>query len=246
VDWRYSRFDAEKAGERNYAMRNGLTPPPPPFPKLDHGVVHQSPGEDQAEVTGSLAPQGRLRRLGTEGRGDDVIGHGFQLVVRRRPDLDDAQSSALAAIGCALLVLEDASDPAYAEDLGMALQLTNILRDVGPDHARGRIYLPEAERIDFGYTEEALARRERNEAFLDLMRFQAERARAFFAAAERELSRLDRRPLFAAEIMARVYRRLLDRIEASGFDVFRGEIRVPQVERIWIAASTALAFRTAR
>jgi 15-cis-phytoene synthase len=135
---------------------------------------------------------------------------------------------------------------AYAEDLGMALQLTNILRDVGPDHARGRIYLPETERIDFGYTEEALARRERNQAFLDLMRFQTERARAFFAAAERELSRLDRRPLFAAEIMARVYRRLLDRIEASGFDVFRGEIRVPQVERIWIAASTALAFRTAR
>jgi 3-(3-hydroxy-phenyl)propionate hydroxylase len=110
-------IDAEKAAERNYAMRNGLTPPPAPFPKLDHGVVHQSPGEGQAEVTGSLAPQGRLRRLGTEGRGDDVIGHGFQLVVRRRPDLDDAQRGALAAIGCALLVLEDASDPAYAEDL---------------------------------------------------------------------------------------------------------------------------------
>lgn len=134
----------------------------------------------------------------------------------------------------------------YAEDLGMALQLTNILRDIGPDHARGRIYLPESERIDFGYTEEALARRERNAAFLDLMRFQAERARAFFAAAERELSKLDRRPLFAAEIMGRVYRRLLERIEASDFDVFRGEIRVPHLERVWIAASTALALRAAR
>ena len=134
----------------------------------------------------------------------------------------------------------------YAEDLGMALQLTNILRDVGPDHARGRIYLPETERIDFGYTEEALARRERNEAFLDLMRFQAERARAFFVAAEQELSKLDRPPLFAAEIMGRVYRRLLERIEASGFDVFRGEIRVPRLERVWIAASTALALRAAR
>jgi phytoene synthase len=134
----------------------------------------------------------------------------------------------------------------YAEDLGMALQLTNILRDVGPDHARGRIYLPETERLEFGYTEEALARRERNEAFLDLMRFQAERARAFFTAAERELSKLDRRPLFAAEIMGRVYRRLLERIESSGFDVFRGEIRVPHLERVWIAATTALALRSAR
>jgi phytoene synthase len=134
----------------------------------------------------------------------------------------------------------------YAEDLGMALQLTNILRDVGPDHARGRIYLPETERDAFGYTEEALARRERNEAFLELMRFQAERARAFFAAAEREAASLDRRRLFAAEIMGRVYRRLLDRIEASGFDVFRREIRVPKLERVWIAASTALALRAAR
>lgn len=134
----------------------------------------------------------------------------------------------------------------YAEDLGMALQLTNILRDVGPDHARGRIYLPEAERLSFGYTEEALARRERNEAFFELMRFQAERAHAFFDAAEREAATLDRRPLFAAEIMGRVYRRLLERIEASGFDVFRGEIRVPRRERIWIAASTALALRSAR
>ena len=134
----------------------------------------------------------------------------------------------------------------YAEDLGMALQLTNILRDVGPDYSRGRIYLPEAEREAFGYTEEDLARRERNDAFLELMRFQSARARAFFAAAESEALKLDRRRMVAAEIMGRVYRRLLDRIEGSGFDVFRGEIRVPKMERVWIAATTALALRTAR
>ena len=134
----------------------------------------------------------------------------------------------------------------YAEDLGMALQLTNILRDVGPDYSRGRIYLPETEREAFGYTEEDLARRERNEAFLELMRFQSARARAFFAAAESEALKLDRRRMVAAEIMGRVYRRLLDRIEGSGFDVFRGEIRVPKMERVWIAATTALALRTAR
>lgn len=128
----------------------------------------------------------------------------------------------------------------YAEDLGLALQLTNILRDVGVDHARGRIYLPEDERLQFGYGEDALARSERSPAFLELMRFQAARARGFFAAAEREAAHLDRKRLVAAEIMSRVYRRLLDRIEASGFDVFRREIRVPRVERVWIAASTAL------
>jgi len=128
----------------------------------------------------------------------------------------------------------------YAVDLGVALQLTNILRDVGVDHARGRIYLPEDELRQFGYGEDALARSERSKAFLDLMQFQASRVRAFFASAEREVARLDRRRLVAAEIMARVYRRLMDRIEASKFDVFRSEIRVPKLERAWIAASTAL------
>jgi len=131
----------------------------------------------------------------------------------------------------------------YAEDLGLALQLTNILRDVGSDLARGRIYLPVDERLAFGVTDETLARRERSEAFLELMRYQAARARAFFAAAEREAARLDRRRMVAAEIMGRTYHRLLDRIERSGFDVFRDEIRVPKLERAWIAATTVLAAR---
>jgi phytoene synthase len=134
----------------------------------------------------------------------------------------------------------------YAEDLGLALQLTNILRDVGIDHARGRIYLPEDERRQFGYDEEALARSERSEAFLELMRYQVARARAFFASADRQAARLDRKKLFAAEIMGRVYRRLLDRIERSEFDVFQREIRVPKVERVWIAATTALGAYSAR
>jgi phytoene synthase len=128
----------------------------------------------------------------------------------------------------------------YAEDLGIALQLTNILRDLGSDLERGRVYLPAEERRQFGYTDEALARGERNDAFLRLMRFQAARARAFFASADREGATLPRR-MVAAEIMARVYRRLLERIEASGFDVFRREIRVPRHERIWIAATTAFS-----
>jgi phytoene synthase len=135
---------------------------------------------------------------------------------------------------------------AYAENLGLALQLTNILRDVGSDLARGRVYIPADELLRFGVTEETLRRRERNGAFLELMRFQAARARTFFQAAEREVQVLDRRRLLAAEIMARVYSRLLDRIEASGFDVLAREVRLSKVERVWIAASTALAVRSAR
>jgi phytoene synthase len=135
---------------------------------------------------------------------------------------------------------------AYAENLGLALQLTNIVRDVGSDLARGRVYIPADELAQFGVSEEALHRRDRNPAFLELMQFQAARARSFFDAAEREVQVLDRRRLLAAEIMARVYSRLLDRIEASGFDVLAREVRLSKLERVWIAASTALAVRSTR
>jgi len=134
----------------------------------------------------------------------------------------------------------------YAENLGLALQLTNILRDLGTDYARGRIYIPAEDLQSFGYSEEALSRRERNEAFRSLMRFQVARARAFFAAAEHEARSLDRKRLVAAEIMSRVYQRLLARIEARDYDVFREEVRVPLLERAWIAGSTFLAASVAR
>lgn len=134
----------------------------------------------------------------------------------------------------------------YAESLGLALQLTNILRDVGGDHARGRIYLPAEELARFGYTEEALARGERNDAFRRLMRHQADRARRYFEAAESQGRSLDRRRYLAAEIMGRVYLRLLEKIEASDFDVFRSEVRVPRIERVWIAATTAVAAQFSR
>lgn len=85
VEGRVARFRPQLPGQalprpRNATTRcaNHLTPPPPPLPKLDHGVAHQSPAEAAKGVTGSLAPQGRLRRNGVEGRGDDIAGHGFR------------------------------------------------------------------------------------------------------------------------------------------------------------------------
>jgi phytoene synthase len=141
---------------------------------------------------------------------------------------------------------EEERGHAYAENLGLALQLTNILRDLGRDHARGRIYLPADEIAAHGYSEAELGRGVRNDAFHRLMRFQAARAREFFAAAGHEAERLDRRRIVAAEIMGRVYRRLLDRIEASGFDVFAREVRVPKRERLWIAGRVLLATRLSR
>lgn len=125
----------------------------------------------------------------------------------------------------------------YAVELGIALQLTNIIRDVGADARLGRIYIPLDEIARFGAAEEALLSGRRSPEFASLMRFQAERSRAHFRRAEALLPREDRRALFAAAIMARVYLRLLGRIEASGYDVFGPPARVARHEQLLIAVN---------
>lgn len=124
----------------------------------------------------------------------------------------------------------------YAIDLGIALQLTNILRDVGEDLERGRIYLPADEMKRFGYSESDLLNRVRNSRFTELMRFQAERARRYYAAAGPGIRLLDSQGRFAVEIAARVYAAILRRIEANGFDVFTRRAVVSPLEKYWITA----------
>lgn len=209
-------------------------------------------GTPEEPATQALAPHVERFRIPRAYLDDLVTGVEMDLTRNRYSTFEDLAgycyrvASVVGLICLRIFGDDEERGRGYAEDLGVALQLTNILRDVGADQRRGRIYLPEDERRQFGYGEDALARCERSEAFLDLMRFQAERARAFFASAEREAARLDRRRLMAAEIMGRVYRRLLDRIEASRYDVFHREVRVPKLERIWIAASTVLAIHSSR
>jgi len=123
----------------------------------------------------------------------------------------------------------------YAEYLGTAFQLTNILRDLAGDAERGRIYLPQEDLLRFGCAEEELMARRMTPAFLDLMRFEAERARGFYASARRTLPPEDRRNMLAAEIMRAIYARILDRIERTGFDVFSGRIRLSDRERLGLA-----------
>jgi phytoene synthase len=130
-------------------------------------------------------------------------------------------ASVVGLISIGIFGCRDPLAQEYAEQLGLALQLTNILRDVGEDFANGgRIYLPREDLARFQYTVEDLAARRHNDAFLALMRFEAARARGFYAAAVQALPPQDRRALVAAEIMHAIYRRLLDRMERDGFHVF--------------------------
>jgi phytoene synthase len=123
----------------------------------------------------------------------------------------------------------------YAVDLGIALQLTNILRDVAEDSARGRIYLPAEDLQAFGVSEAELQAGHRSPAFLRLMQFEAARARAHYLRARAALSAADRRQLVVAEIMGDIYYALLCRLEATQFDIFSGKLAVPRRQKMAIA-----------
>jgi 15-cis-phytoene synthase len=124
----------------------------------------------------------------------------------------------------------------YMADLGLAIELTAILRDVGEQMARGRIYLPLEELEAFGYSEPDTAAHLRNDQFRKLMQFQAERARSYYQKAEPGLKLLDQRGRFAMKTAFDIYRKTLRHIEASDFDVFHRRPAVPAVERAWITA----------
>ena len=133
----------------------------------------------------------------------------------------------------------------YAVDLGIAMQLTNILRDIGEDLERGRVYLPADEMLRFGYSEEELRSRLHNQAFDALMNFQVSRARQFYDAAMPGLALLSSDGRFAVKVAAEVYRGILDRIESSGYDVFEQRAFVSPVRKYWITGK-AMALPLAR
>jgi 15-cis-phytoene synthase len=108
----------------------------------------------------------------------------------------------------------------YAEQLGLAMQLTNILRDVGEDARMGRIYLPQEDARRFGYTEADLLGGKLNEPFFALMQFEIERARALYREAEQGIPLLAQEARFTVLLAARLYARILDEIERNSYDVF--------------------------
>src|SRR5207253_4609797 len=144
-----------------------------------------------------------------------------------------------SAVGLACIHVWGFEDPKaidYAESAGIALQLTNILRDLGEDAGRGRIYLPQQELEHFHYQPEQLARGERNGQFDELMAFQVQRARGYYQAAQ-PLSRLLKpagRAVF--KVILGTYEELLNAIEACAYDVFSQRIRVSRWRKMSLVA----------
>lgn len=171
-----------------------------------------------------------------------IDGVAMDLDRRRYASFDDLReyclrvASAVGLICIRIFSHRDAGARQYAIDLGIALQLTNIIRDVATDLRRGRIYLPLDEIETHGCTEDDLRAGVVHERLRALLAFQAARAHGYYRRAEAALPRLDRRHLVAARIMAAIYEATLRRIERLGYDVFSAKVSLPRWRRAAIAA----------
>jgi phytoene synthase len=151
-----------------------------------------------------------------------------------------------SAVGLACIEIFGYRDPRacqYAVDLGVALQLTNILRDVGPDARAGRVYLPREDLRRFGVTGDDLAAGRYTPQFVALMAWEAARARQYYERAWAALPAADARTLFAAEIMGRTYFALLQALERRRFRVFGARVGVPAPTKLAIALGCWLRAR---
>ena len=128
----------------------------------------------------------------------------------------------------------------YAHDLGLAFQLTNIIRDVGEDARRGRIYLPQDELARFGVPEADILARRHSDRFAELMRFQAQRAQDAYDRALGELPAVDRKAQRPGLMMAAIYRALLDEIVKDGCRVLTHRVSLPPARKLWLAAQAWL------
>jgi len=123
----------------------------------------------------------------------------------------------------------------FAIDLGIALQLTNILRDVKKDALRGRIYLPKEDLVKFNYSEDDIIKNVYNQNFIDMMKYEVERTKTYFRKATDELTLDDKGAMFAARAMQHIYYKLLEKIVSHEYDIYSKKIRVPTIEKLGIS-----------
>ena len=173
----------------------------------------------------------------------DVAGRQYQTFEQLRTYCHRV-ASVVGLVSIEIFGYRDASTRQYALDLGMALQLTNIIRDVGVDLDNGgRVYLPTEDLARFGYTPADLRAHVHDKRFRALMKFEADRAEGFYRAAKAHLTARDRRSMVAAEIMRAVYHKLLQDMRADRYEVFHKRYRLGKTRKLWTLLTTALRTR---
>jgi 15-cis-phytoene synthase len=151
----------------------------------------------------------------------------------------DRVAGVVGLLSAEIFGYEDPRTRDYARRLGVAFQLTNIIRDVGEDARRGRIYVPQDDLVRFGVPPSDLLRGQGSPAFVALMRFEAERARTWYDDALATLPQRDRHAQRAGLAMAAIYRTLLDEIARDGYQVLDRRIALTPLRKLWIATRAA-------
>ena len=204
-------------------------------------------GTPEHPVARALAPVVRERNLPIEHFQAIIDGMAMDLEQARYVDFPSLElycHRVAGVVGLMAARIFGYTEPAtegYARDLGIAFQLTNIVRDVGEDAMRGRVYLPQEDLARFGVPASQVLKREPSDAFAKLMAFEVERARAWYERALGQLPAADRRSQRTGLAMASIYRTLLDEIERDGYRVLDRRIALTPVRKFWIAWRAALA-----
>ena len=131
----------------------------------------------------------------------------------------------------------------FAVNLGIALQLTNILRDIKKDAEKGRIYLPKEDLEKFNYNESDIFNNTYNENFQRMMKYQVERARYYFDSATASLNLEDKKAMFAARAMQHIYYRMLNKIVDADYDVYNNKIKISTFKKVGISLGVWAKYR---
>jgi phytoene synthase len=204
-------------------------------------------GHPEHPVTQALLPTVRARNIPMAWLEEIVDGMEMDLDQQRYEDYKSLllychrAAGVVGQVAAEIFGYENRQTLKYAHELGLAFQLTNIIRDVGEDARRGRIYLPLEELEQFGVTPAEILNRRYSDRFARLMQFQYERAIQSYGQALAWLPQEDRKAQRAGLAMAAIYRALLEEIRRDGFRVLDGKISLTPLRKLWLAWK-AMAF----
>ena len=201
-------------------------------------AFHGTPQHPVARALAEVAPRFNL----AEARLNEIIdGMQMDLDHHHYPTFDALRlychrvAGVVGLLSAGIFGYQDHRTLEYAADLGLAFQLTNIIRDVGEDARRDRIYLPLDELERHCVSPDDIARSRENDNFRRLMEFQIERAQGYYRAAFAKLPAADHRAQRTGIIMAAIYRTVLDEIRRDGCHVLTGRVSLTPVRKLWIA-----------
>jgi phytoene synthase len=203
-------------------------------------------GKPQHPVAQALAPIVQRYNLSQEHLLEIIDGMEMDLDQPRYPDFKSLQlycyrvASVVGLLSAEIFGYTDRKTLKYAHDLGIAFQLTNIIRDVGEDARRNRIYLPMDELQQFGVTAADILNSRETDNFQKLMAFQVERAQRYYRQAIDQLPAVDRKSQRTGLIMAAIYQATLDEVVSSGCHVLKERVSLGHGYKLWLALRTWL------